>query len=265
MKMTLHSLLVKRNMNVHHLLPTFDHLDFHDFDQLMPQFTKLLLKHPTNLGIFPKSFHLFEVQSFLLTTRNGNSLETFGELLTDNPLHPLGRFPLRNRHDTQRLSRGTDGELRPQNERTPAPDGFHGLPKAILRDKFTFVISHMVCAISVAEAVPLPPAVREQFQLDARARIAVMCDCKIDSTSCSSLEALLSKAEAICQRSHQNSLILLRLQLRNAGLNRFFFSSWVDAVGAVAVRLSNAFAGRSRVDGMLSNESFVLDNDDLPL
>jgi hypothetical protein len=84
--------------------------------------------------------------------------------------------------------------------------------------------------------------------------------------------------EVIFPKSHQRSLILLSRYLCNAGLEWFFFGLWGDSYGDVAVTLSSAFAAQSQVylqsasdlsllsvdalDGLLSNESFVVDSAD---
>jgi hypothetical protein len=145
-------------------------------------------------------------------------------------------------------------------------------------DEFALIVNDKPFSTSVAEAVLLSPAVCEQFQVDACARMFLICDPEIDSTDFSSLQSLVAGVETILQKSHQKSLNLLSQQLCNVGLERFFFGLWSNSTVKSIVTLSSAFAAHSRVslqsisdvsllsvdalDSMLSSESLLVNSED---
>jgi hypothetical protein len=180
--------------------------------------------------------------------------------------------------DSEKLPAVLVSPMRPMNHCDLLTTTTSTLLEAMPRNEFTFIINDATFPISVIEAVTFSPAVEEQFQVDACARRFVICDSEIDSTNFNSLQNLLSGVEAVFQKSHQKSLILLSRQLCNVGLERLFLGLWGDSAVDATVTLSSAFAACSRVylqsvsdlsllsvdalDGLLSSESFSVDSED---
>jgi hypothetical protein len=152
------------------------------------------------------------------------------------------------------------------------------LVEAIPCSEFTFIVNDATFTTSIIEAIKLSPAVQMQLSVDACARRFIIYDSKIDSTAFSSLQRLCSHAEVLLEKKLQTSLVLLSRWLCNPELEQLFFGLWGKSSDSIVQTLSTAFMRRSRVnlhsisdlsllsvdalDSLLSNESFVIGNED---
>jgi hypothetical protein len=139
------------------------------------------------------------------------------------------------------------------------------------RSEFTFVVNDATFTTSVAEAVELSPAVREQLSVDACARRFVISDSETDSAAFSSVQRLLSGVKILLEKKLQASLVLFTRRLCNDDLERLFFGLWAKSSDDIPLTRSRvdlhsisdlSLLSVDALDALLSSESFVVDSED---